>query len=299
MSRVRIAHLSDMHFDGSAELAAGLAMLMRRVRSVEPDVVVVTGDLTADGRPSELDAVAEALAGLDPIPRVVIPGNRDLAASVGVPGDARPSPVDSDLDYFLALEPALSLGLDAEAAPSEGGPAESPADRFAARFGGLESVFAGDLVHIVGVDSNPRLRSESLERAARSLRRARPGALRVFALHHGLLPVPGRKVREGDLAHRAGDVLALLTDLGVDLALHGHVHRAHAWRVSDGRHDLVVASAGALVNDGRRDASFLEVVAEGGRLEVRRRSVATGRSTLLYDGTHGAIGQIPRMDGES
>ena len=143
------------------------------------------------------------------------------------------------------------------------------------------------------VDSNPRLRSESLERAARAMRRARPGALRVFALHHGLLPVPGRKLRDGDLSHRSGDVLALLTDLGVDLALHGHVHRAHAWRVSDGRHDLVVASAGALVNDGRRDASFLDVLAEDGRLEVRRTSVATGRPTLLYSGTYGATERAP------
>ena len=69
MSRVRIAHLSDMHFDGSPELVATLATLIGRVRAIEPDVIVVTGDLTADGRPSELDAVAEALAGLDPIPR--------------------------------------------------------------------------------------------------------------------------------------------------------------------------------------------------------------------------------------
>jgi hypothetical protein len=45
----------------------------------------------------------------------------------------------------------------------------------------------------------------------------------------------------------------------------------------------VVASAGALVNDGRRDASFLEIVADV-RLVIHRRSVETGRSTLLYDG---------------
>jgi len=32
------------------------------------------------------------------------------------------------------------------------------------------------------------------------------------ALHHGLLPVPGRKLRDGDLTNRAGDLLALLLD---------------------------------------------------------------------------------------
>jgi Icc protein len=292
VSGVRIAHLSDMHFDGSPELVAGLASLIGRVQSLEPDVVVVTGDLTADGRPAELDAVAGALARLDPIPRVVIPGNRDLVRSIGAPGEARPLPVDADLDYFLALEPALSLGLDSLAADPDPDD-DTPEDRFRARFGGLESTYGDDRVHVVGVDSNPRLRSASLERAARAMRRARPGALRVFAMHHGLLPVPGRKLRDGDLSHRAGDVLALLSDLGVDLALHGHVHRAHAWRVSDGRHELVVASAGALVNDGRRDASFLDVHAGDGRLAIFRRSVATGRPTLLYDGTLGTRQHVP------
>jgi hypothetical protein len=57
--------------------------------------------------------------------------------------------------------------------------------------------------------------------------------------------------------------------------------RANAWRVSDGRGSIVVASAGALVNDGRRDASYLEVLAERGMLAVWRRSVSTGRPTLL------------------
>jgi len=283
---VRIAHLSDVHLDGSAEVSASLAALVDRVLEATPDLVVVTGDLTADGRPSQLDAVVAELARLDPIPRLVIPGNRDLLPSTGPPGDARTLPLDSDLDDFLAHEPALSLGLDAAVAATMTGPEAET--RWRERFGGPLVTIETPRLHVVGVDSNPRLRSAALERAAAAMRRAKPGALRVFALHHALLPIPGRKLRDGDLAHRAGDVLALLLDLRVDLALHGHVHRAHVWEISDGRHELVVASAGALVNDGRRDASFLDVLAEDGRLEIRRRSVATGRPTLLYDGRRGA-----------
>jgi hypothetical protein len=70
----------------------------------------------------------------------------------------------------------------------------------------------------------------------------------------------------------------------VDLALHGHIHRAHVWAVSDGERSIVVASAGALVNDGRRDASYLDIVAERGRLAIWRRSATTGRPTLVYEG---------------
>jgi 3',5'-cyclic AMP phosphodiesterase CpdA len=156
------------------------------------------------------------------------------------------------------------------------------------RFGDPVVVHHDPSVHVVGVSSTPRLRSETLEVAARQLRAAGPGALRLFALHHGLLPVPGRKLRDGDLSHRAGDVLALLLDHDVDLALHGHIHRANAWQLSAGLGRLVVASAGALVNDGRRDASYLEIVDEHGRLAVWRRSVSTGRPTLLYEGARDA-----------
>ncbi len=281
----RIVHLSDFHFDGSPELRRALRSLVDSAIARGPDLVIVTGDLSADGRPGELDEVAAELARFGHVPRVVIPGNRDLEPSVGPPGEARPLPVDSDLDYFLALEPALTLGFDdAPADPGNALVAGDPEAAWVARFGGLAAGHRGADVHVVAVNSTPRLRSEALEVAARQMRRAAPGALRVFALHHGLLPVPGRKLRDGDLTHRSGDVLALLADLGVDLALHGHIHRANAWQLSDGRGSIVIASAGALVNDGRRDASYLEVLAERGRLSIWRRSVSTGRPTLLYEG---------------
>lgn len=286
----RIVHLSDFHFDASPELRRALQSLIDAAIACGPDLVIVTGDLSADGRPDELDEVARQLARFGSIPRVVIPGNRDLEPSVGPPGEARPLPVDSDLDYFLALEPALTLGFEDPSAGNvedvgiDGGAPADPDAVWLAQFGPPTAGYRSRDVHVVAVNSTPRLRSEAIEVAARQMRRAAPGALRVFALHHGLLPVPGRKLRDGDLTHRAGDVLALLSDLGVDLALHGHVHRAHAWQVSDGRSSIVVASAGALVNDGRRDASFLDVRAEHGRLAISRRSVATGRSTSLYEG---------------
>jgi len=175
----------------------------------------------------------------------------------------------------------LSFGFSEEA----GGRRDRPSDRaFIEAIGRLEPAHRDEHVSIVGLNSSPRLRPESLERAARRLRQAPPGVLRIVAMHHGLLPVPGRKLRDGDVTNRAGDVLELLIDLRVDLVLHGHIHRANAWQLSNGHHGLVVASAGALVNDGRLDASFLEVVAGDDRLTIDRRSAATGAALRLYDG---------------
>jgi len=279
MTAMRIVHVSDFHYDGSPELQESLRTLVSAAVARRPDLVVVTGDLSANGRSSELAAVADELARFGAVPCVVLPGNRDLVASVGPPGEARLLPADSDLDYFLALEPVLSFGFDdaGEDAPAP------PEAAFLERFGKLEPAFADPRVHLVAVNSTPRLRSDSLERAAKRLRGAPAGALRIFALHHGLIGVPGRKVRDGDLSHRAGDVLALLLDLHVDIALHGHLHRAHAWQVSDGKHSVVVAGAGALVNDGRRDASFLEIDVTETAIRIRRRSPSGGAETL-YEG---------------
>jgi 3',5'-cyclic AMP phosphodiesterase CpdA len=290
MSDLRIVHLSDFHFDGSTELRDALARLVDRALARHPELVVVTGDLSANGRPEELAAVAAELERFANVPRLVIPGNRDLEASVGAPGEATRVPIESDLDYFLALEPALSFGFTEEV-----GRRDRPSDSaFVESFGRLEPSYRDDRVVVVGLNSTPRLRPESLERAARRLRQAPRGALRIVALHHGLLPVPGRKLRDGDVTSRAGDVLELLCDLRVDLVLHGHIHRAHAWQLSNGQHALVVASAGALVNDGRRDASFLEVLAGDDRLVVERRSAATGASTRLYEGARPTTVEMTR-----
>ena len=82
----RIVHLSDFHFDGSPELRRALRSLVDSAIARRPDLVVVTGDLSADGRPAELDEVAGELARFGAVPRVVIPGNRDLEPSIGPPG---------------------------------------------------------------------------------------------------------------------------------------------------------------------------------------------------------------------
>ena len=273
---IRIAHVSDLHYDQSRQLRATVERLVELVADAAPDLLVVTGDLSADGRPEELDEVRSMLRQLKPIRQLVIPGNRDLERSSGPPGEANPLPPDSDLDFFLTLEPALALGLEEDAEADT-----DSDDRWVSRFGTTEPAFTGRGIAAVGVPSTPKLSGQSLTRAARRLRKS-PDAFRVFALHHGLLPVPGRKMREGDVIPRAGDVLSLLCELGVDLVLHGHVHRAHVWRIADSRGEILVASAGALVNDGRLDASFLEIVVDGPFVEISRRSVATGRASSLY-----------------
>jgi 3',5'-cyclic AMP phosphodiesterase CpdA len=70
-----LAHLSDIHF-GTVDPVI-LAPLIKAVRGLSPDVVVVSGDLTQRARREEF---VEARAFLEqlPKPQIVVPGNHDV-----------------------------------------------------------------------------------------------------------------------------------------------------------------------------------------------------------------------------
>ena len=65
--------------------------------------------------------------------------------------------------------------------------------------------------------------------------------LRVFVLHHHLLPVPGTG-RERNVVHDAGDTLECLQRADVHLVLSGHKHVPYAWRLEN----LFVVNAGTV-----------------------------------------------------
>src|SRR5689334_21786996 len=72
----RVVHVSDLHVGGSdaPEIAEPLARLVERT---EPELVVVSGDLTHRGRRHQHDADADFLRGLG-APVLAIPGNHDI-----------------------------------------------------------------------------------------------------------------------------------------------------------------------------------------------------------------------------
>jgi 3',5'-cyclic AMP phosphodiesterase CpdA len=78
---MRIAHLSDIHLTTgplAAGPAEGLAGAIGRLLRIEPlpDCVVVTGDLTDNGRPDEYAAL-HTILGRCPVPVHLATGNRD------------------------------------------------------------------------------------------------------------------------------------------------------------------------------------------------------------------------------
>src|SRR4051812_12962734 len=72
-----IAHLSDLHCGSPFFVPSMLSRAIDEVNSLEPHVVVVSGDLTGEGFVQEYELAAEYLAQIECPNIVVIPGNHD------------------------------------------------------------------------------------------------------------------------------------------------------------------------------------------------------------------------------
>jgi len=232
-SQLVIAQMSDLHcgspfFDGDLMEAA-----VKETIALDPDLVVVGGDLTQEGYAGEFTTAQHYLEPLfeQGLNVLVIPGNHD----------------SKNVGYLLSL---TLPGRD-----------------------GGESM----RVRVVAIDSSkPDLAEGEVGRERYTWIRdqfAGEADFKIFVLHHHLVPVPGTG-RERNTVWDAGDVLALVTGLGVDLVLSGHKHVPHVWLLD---HVLIVnsgtVSSHRLRGYTRPSYNVLEVSAD----EVR--------VTLKYPGT--------------
>ncbi len=208
-----IAQMSDLHcgspyFDGDLMRAA-----VHETIGLFPDLVVVGGDLTAEGYPNEfrmaknfLDPLLEA--GLNTL---VIPGNHD-SKNVG----------------YMHFRDTFGAGE----IPGKGDSV-------------LHLTAGGLSMRVVAIDSSkPDLAEGEVGRERYHWIRQQFGGdadVRTFVLHHHLVPVPGTG-RERNEVWDAGDVLALLAELGVDLVLSGHKHVPYVWLLNG----LLVVNSGTV-----------------------------------------------------
>jgi len=188
---VRLLHISDLHA-GSVEETAVERRLEPLVERVQPELIVVTGDLTHRGRRREHERAADFLRSLAR-PLLVIPGNHDIPYTF----------------------PARFTRPWAE---------------FERQWETVEPVYRSDELVVVGLNSvrpwrhqSGGVSDEQLDRAATKLRQGVPGALRVVVLHHQMIGAPWRS-RKQPVARR-NHVLARLVDSGAELIVGGHIHQ--------------------------------------------------------------------------
>ena len=215
---VRLLHISDLHA-GSVEETAVERRLEPLVERVQPELIVVTGDLTHRGRRREHERAADLLRDLAR-PLLVIPGNHDIPYTF----------------------PARFTRPWAE---------------FERQWETVEPVYRSDELVVVGLNSvrpwrhqSGRIRNAQIVRAGELLADAPDGVLRVVAFHHHLIGAPWRS-RKRPVSHRS-TVLAGLVDGGAELILAGHIHQAavserHEFEVDrDGLRGVTVSIAPGL-----------------------------------------------------
>jgi 3',5'-cyclic AMP phosphodiesterase CpdA len=204
LSRVplRIAQISDIHCGEPTFDSEVMASTIERINRMEPDLVAVVGDLTAAGYRWEFEEAAEWLAKLEP-PKVVIPGNHD-SRNVGyvhfeeIFGDRFSR-------FRQSFDPVRAERLDATGFTVAAVDSSDP------------DVNEGH----VGREHYPWIQQQFDE----------PRDIRIFVIHHHLVSIPGTG-RERNIITDAGDILAHLTEIDVDMVLSGHKHVPFFWGVN-------------------------------------------------------------------
>jgi 3',5'-cyclic AMP phosphodiesterase CpdA len=239
----RIVQLSDLHCGLQFFLPQHLERAIAEVNEMEPDVVVISGDLTSNGFKDEYALARDYLNRVECDAMVVIPGNHD-SRNVGYV-------------HFEEL------------------------------FGERNSVLNVGRATIVAVDSSePDLDNGQVGRGRyHMIEEAFAGAadLRIFVLHHHLLPVPGTG-RERNIVNDAGDTLECLQRAEVDLVLAGHKHVPYAWRLED----LFVVNAGTVSSSrlrGKGRPCYNVVEVEGKHVDVWRRYPFHGQERIIQFST--------------
>jgi len=196
---LRIAQVTDIHCGEITFDEDLMKSTISRVNDMDPDVIVVAGDVTAAGYEWEFKEAARWLDNFKGT-TLVIPGNHD-SRNVGYVHFEK---------YFGRRFWRYRQAFDPER---------------------TERLRASGFT-IVGLDSSePDLDDGHIGREYYPWigeQFDEPGDIKILAIHHHLVPIPGTG-RERNIITDAGDLLAEVGKLDVDVVVSGHKHVPFFW----------------------------------------------------------------------
>lgn len=198
--RLTIAQISDIHCGHVMFDEELMDHAMAEILDLAPDLVVVAGDLTSEGYAPQYRQAKKYLDRLQGLKMIVIPGNHDLM-NVGF------------LHFRDAFGKSDSVRRVPFSVPNDGEP-DLHATVVAVN-SSKPDLAEGEIGHI---------RYDWIRESF-----SHQDDYRIFVLHHHLVSVPGTG-RERNIVWDAGDVLALLNELEVQLVLCGHKHVPNVWQ---------------------------------------------------------------------
>ena len=249
--KLTIVQISDIHCGHISFEPHLMEKTIEETLDLKPDLVVIAGDLTSEGYAPQFRQAKKYLDRLSSLEMIVIPGNHDLM-NVG----------------FLHFRDAFGKSDRVMRVPFSGAKGAQP-ERYAT---------------IVAVNSSkPDLADGEIGHLRYDWIRQSfewPDDYRIFILHHHLVSVPGTG-RERNIVWDAGDVLALLSELKVQLVMSGHKHVPNVWQFGE---MLLVnsgtAATGRVRGYTRPSYNVLEIT--DGRVRITQRYPGLGEIVAAH-----------------
>ncbi|WP_109480280.1 metallophosphoesterase family protein [Paraburkholderia sp. C35] len=187
-----LLQISDPHF--GTERPEVVEALLQLATREQPDLAVLSGDITQRARRSQFAAARAFVDRLGAMPVLVVPGNHDI-------------PLFNVFARVLCAYANHRRVFGAE----------------------LEPVFESRELLVIGINTSRRSRHtdgevsmEQIERAARRLSLATPLQLRVVVTHHPVAAVTAGDTR--NLLHGHDQAIRRWAQAGADLIVGGHIH---------------------------------------------------------------------------
>ena len=198
-----ILHISDLHFGPPYVSRVGEALL-RIAPTIAPDVIVASGDFTQRAKREQFINAQAFLQDLPDVPKIVVPGNHDvplyrikerLTAPLGLYKEY----ISAELNHVVQFEDLIFVALDST----------SPKRTI----------------------SNGRIHREQLDYCSNVLSSAPANAAKIVVAHHHFAPAPD--YARDKIMPKAQRAINRFVELGVDMILGGHLHRAYIGNTLD------------------------------------------------------------------
>ncbi len=234
-----LAHISDTHFGRVIpEVAEGL---LADLEALNPDLVVISGDLTQRARNRQYRDARRFLARI-PFHKVVVPGNHDV-------------PLYDVGRRFLRPLKRFQRYITADLAP----------------------FYADDEIAVLGINTarsltwkNGRISIGQVEIIRERFRGLPDSVRKILVTHHPFLPPPDNL--NETLVGRAARVLEMVERCNLDLLLAGHFHQSYAGGSHSvyrtlARSVLVIQAGTATSSRIRRESNAFNIIT------IRRQTV--------------------------
>lgn len=193
---ITLLHISDLHFGPHYLPRVGDA-LQRITPELGADAIVISGDLTQRAQPAQFQRARAFIDQLPRLPWLAIPGNHDIPLfrvweRLANPMGQYHRYIGSELDQVMTLEGATIVALNTTAPH--------------------RTITRGQIDR------------RQIEFTRRALAQVPGGSARIVVAHHHFVGAPDR-LRDRNMIGGEGAMREFI-EMGVDLVLGGHLHRA-------------------------------------------------------------------------